>query len=279
MSADETPTICPEIIDYYTNGYEEADRFAPGTASGASMLEFTRIQELLRAHLPQPPASVLDVGGGPGAHARWLTADGHTVHLIDPVPKHVDQGRAVGIDAVLGDARRLNCPSHTYDAVLLLGPLYHLTQRAERVLALKEAVRVARPGALIAVAAMNRYSRFLDQAAKHALTDPAVCGDVVGTTDSGICTSSGGFTTSYFHTVDELRTELTDAGLFDAVIRGAEGPGYWIIKGIEQHNCTRISTSSQEFSSALAAARLADARPALLAASAHLLAIAHAPQA
>ncbi|MFI9723875.1 class I SAM-dependent methyltransferase [Streptomyces sp. NPDC052396] len=93
MPPDEIPTISSEVITYYTNSYEEADRFAPGTASGASMLEFTRAQELLRARLLPLPVAILDVAGGPGAYVRWLTCGGYAVHLVDPVPKHVDQAR------------------------------------------------------------------------------------------------------------------------------------------------------------------------------------------
>lgn len=58
----------------------------------------------------------------PGAHARWLIKDGYTVHLIDPVPRHVDQATATGASAELGDARALNAADNTYDIVLPAGP-------------------------------------------------------------------------------------------------------------------------------------------------------------
>ncbi|MGK5543377.1 class I SAM-dependent methyltransferase [Streptomyces sp. URMC 127] len=276
MPEDSTTTIRPEIINYYAHGYEEADRFAADTASAASMLEFVRIQELLRPWLPPPPAAILDVGGGPGAHARWLMDDGYTVHLVDPVPKHIDQARARGIEASFGDARHLDTPDHTYDAVLLLGPLYHLTERAERIRALNEAARAARPGALVAVAAMNRYSHFLDQAVKHTLANSDVHGVIASTMHGGVYDRPGlGFTTSYFHTAADFRDELTTAGLHTAALHGTEGPGYWILKTIEKRANIRIAIDSAEFASALAAARLADGQQDLLAVTAHLLAITH----
>ncbi|WP_367132250.1 MULTISPECIES: class I SAM-dependent methyltransferase [Streptomyces] len=274
MPDDSATTIRPEIINYYTHDYDEAARFATGTASAASMLEFVRIQELLRLWLPTPPAAILDIGGGPGAHARWLKADGYTVRLIDPVPKHVDQARALGINASLGDARHLDEPDHSYDAVLLLGPLYHLTERADRVQALQEAVRTARPDALVAVAAMNRYSHFLDQTVKHSLTSTDVLSATADTMHTGAYDQpSLGFTTSYFHTDNELRGELATAGLSTVSLYGTEGPGYWILKTIEKASEIRISRDSAEFASALAAARLADTQQDLLAMTAHLLAI------
>ncbi|MFI1060431.1 hypothetical protein ACH4TC_00885 [Streptomyces spororaveus] len=48
---------------------------------------------------------------------------GHTVHLIDPVPRHLEQAAAyAGCTTELGDARHLTAAPGTYDAVLLLGP-------------------------------------------------------------------------------------------------------------------------------------------------------------
>lgn len=81
--------VDPRIASYYTE-YDEASRLH-STAVGR--LEFERTRELLRRSLPPPPARVLDVGGGPGTHARWLVEDGYEVLLVDPVPKHVEQAR------------------------------------------------------------------------------------------------------------------------------------------------------------------------------------------
>jgi SAM-dependent methyltransferase len=95
-------------------------------------LEFLRTQELLRRHLPAAPAAVLDVGGGPGVHARWLVSDGYAVHLVDLVERHLQQALvSSGCTAELGDARALEAENGSYDAVLLLGPLYHLTEVGE----------------------------------------------------------------------------------------------------------------------------------------------------
>jgi hypothetical protein len=59
------------------------------------------------------------------------------VHLLDPVPKHVEQARTASArqpeyplaSAEVGDARRLPHADASADAVLLLGPLYHLVER------------------------------------------------------------------------------------------------------------------------------------------------------
>jgi ubiquinone/menaquinone biosynthesis C-methylase UbiE len=95
---------------------------------------------------------VLDVGGGPGTYAAPLARHGYRVHVVDPVPLHIDQARqaagagpAAGFTAALGDARDLAGPGESQDAVLLFGPLYHLTAPADRQQALAEARRVLAP--------------------------------------------------------------------------------------------------------------------------------------
>src|SRR5207244_9616974 len=111
-------------------------------SDGASRIEFARTKELLQRVLGPPPADVLDVGGGPGAYAAWLAGLGYRVHLVDPVQLHVDQATEAAsraghsFTAALGDARHLEEADESFDGVLLLGPLYHLVQRADRVRAL-----------------------------------------------------------------------------------------------------------------------------------------------
>ncbi|MFI2618504.1 class I SAM-dependent methyltransferase [Streptomyces sp. NPDC018584] len=84
---------------------------------------------------------MLDVGGGPGAHAQWLVEEGYEVHLVGPVQKHGEQAceRAPGCVATQGEALQLDFPARSFDVMLLLGPLYHLAERADRLRALREA--------------------------------------------------------------------------------------------------------------------------------------------
>ncbi|NUR89119.1 MAG: class I SAM-dependent methyltransferase, partial [Nonomuraea sp.] len=76
--------VTPELLAYYGQ-----DREHQRLRVGRDRLEFWRTQDVLRRVLPTPPARVLDVGGGTGAHAEWLAADGYAVRLLDPVPLHV----------------------------------------------------------------------------------------------------------------------------------------------------------------------------------------------
>jgi 2-polyprenyl-3-methyl-5-hydroxy-6-metoxy-1,4-benzoquinol methylase len=106
-----------EILDHYDEG-RERERL-----TAAPSLELLRTQAILRRHLPAPPARILDVGGGAGVHAAWLAESGYRVHLVDPVPLHLEQAAAHGgFTTALGDARHLAEDDGSVDVTLVLGP-------------------------------------------------------------------------------------------------------------------------------------------------------------
>jgi ubiquinone/menaquinone biosynthesis C-methylase UbiE len=254
-----------EILDHYAEGIER-DRLGGGT----SRIEFERTKELLERFLPPSPASVLDVGGGPGAYAAWLAERGCRVHLVDPVPLHVEQARQRGgFSAAVGDARRLEDADSAYDAVLLLGPLYHLTERHDRVLALKEAARVTRPGGIVAAAAISRFASLLDGLLHDHLAHPTFRAIVERDLADGQHRNPDGrigwFTTAYFHRASELAAELSDAGLETEGLFGIEGPG-WLLP--------HLWDDARRRDDVLFAARAVEQEPTLLGLSAHLLGVA-----
>lgn len=266
MDAHRVP---PLVLAYYDSTPEE-DRLS-SSADGA--LELLRTQELLRRVLPPAPARILDVGGGPGSHARWLTADGYQVHLVDPVPRHVERAMAIaGCTAELGDARRLAADDASYDVVLMLGPLYHLLERAHRDQALAEARRVLRPGGVIAAAAINRYASLFETAAVSHLASAGVQKGVARILRTGVHDGKGAFTEAYFHSGAELREEVSGAGFAQVEVVGVEGPAWAMLKAVENCAAAGEAAGSALFHSALAAARMAEPYPELLAASSHLLA-------
>ncbi|WBB64504.1 class I SAM-dependent methyltransferase [Streptomyces sp. WMMC500] len=258
-------------MHFYGTAFDEANRLT-GTADGR--LELVRTRELLRRHLPPAPADVIDVGGGPGVHAVWLVGEGHRVHLVDPVPRHVEAALGTGVSAELGDARALPAGDASYDVTLLLGPLYHLLERDERDRALAEARRVTRPGGLVAAAAIGRYASVFEHTATTLLAADRVHDAVRDILTTGRHEPGRkGFTAAYFHTAAGLEGELRDAGLADVTVYGVEGPGWSQLKAVEQETGRPLPEGHPAFEAALRAARLADGHPELLAAASHLLGV------
>jgi ubiquinone/menaquinone biosynthesis C-methylase UbiE len=263
------------LVAYYALGLER-DRLA----SGPGALELARTQALLERFLPAPPAVVADVGGGPGRYAVWLAERGYHVHLVDPVALHVEQARAAAagrpaaafIDAEIGDARALTLPDASADAVLLLGPLYHLPERVERLQALAEARRVCRPGGVIIAAAISRFASTLDGLRGGYLEDPTFAAVTAADRRDGQhrnpTRNPAYFTTAYFHRPEELAAECLAAGLAHETTLAVEGPG-WLLPDLD----TRLA-DEQRRAVLLAALGTLEAEPTLLGVSAHLLAVA-----
>lgn len=224
----EPPELDPDILRYYTEEWNEDARLR----SGLNELEFVRTRELLRRHLPGSPQRILDVGGASGVHAEWLLDDGHTVDLIDPVPLHIDQAIAAlgdrgGFRATLGDGRQIDAPDGAYDAVLLLGPLYHLPDRRERLLVLREAARVARTGAIVVAAAITRFASLFAGLQEGEIFVEEFREIVERDLTDGQHRSIAGrdyFTTAFFHHPDELVRDALDAGLAEPRVFAVEGP-------------------------------------------------------
>ena len=264
-----------EILAFYARGLER-DRLAVGPGA----LEFARTRALLDRYLPPSPAVVADVGGGPGRYAVWLAERGYGVHLVDPVPLHVEQARAAArsrpraalASAQVGDARALGLPDASADAVLLLGPLYHLAARAERLQALAEARRVCRQGGVIVAAAISRFASTLDGIRGGYLEDPAFANIAARDRRDGRHRNPTGdpsyFTTAYFHRPEELAAECAAAGLVHEATLAVEGPA-WLLPDLD----TRLADEGRRAVLLDALAAL-EAEPTLLGVSAHLIAVA-----
>lgn len=238
------------------------------TRSPHGRLEFLRTQELLRRLLPPPPARLLDVGGGTGVHAAWLAADGFDVHVIDPIEDHVVAAAVLeGVTAMVGDARDLTAHTDSVDAVLLLGPLYHLDLRDDRVSVLREARRVTRPGGSIFAAVISRYLSLLELGTAGRLTSD-VDSSVTRVLQTGDYDGHVGFVRAHWHTADELREEMLAAGLRNATIFGVEGPAWPALDAV---GLAEFDTRSE---AALRCARIVEQDPMMIHASAHLLGVA-----
>ena len=137
--------------------------------------EFAVTLRALDEHLPPPPARILDCGGGPGRYAIALAQRGYDVTLFDLSPELLALAREKTAEAGVtlsafeqGTATDLSrFPDDAFDAVLVMGPLYHLLDKAERRQALIEARRVVKPGGPVFVAFIGRYAGHRDAAANY----------------------------------------------------------------------------------------------------------------
>ncbi len=163
-----------DLASHY-NQLQEKDRLSRGTG----LLEKERTREILTQHLPGSNLIILDVGGAAGVYAFWLAESGHRVFLVDVMPAHVEQAKLIDqhssqkLEKIqLADARDLtDFEEGSVDCVLLLGPLYHLTEQDDRILALKEALRVLKAGGKVFAAGINRFASLYDGIQRGLIDD------------------------------------------------------------------------------------------------------------
>ncbi len=260
-----------EIIRYYERA-AESDRLL----IGSGLLEWERNREIISRHLPAAPARIVDIGGGPGAYAGWLASLGHQVHLLDPVEKHVSAAARLNLAGVVqGDARRLPWPDGFAQAALLLGPLYHLVERPDRVAALEEARRVVGGGGFVFAAAISRWASLLHSLVDGFVDDDAFWPVLERDLAEGVHRNDTGeeryFTTAAFHKPSELRQEMADSGLSDISVLGVEGPA-WLAK---EFDLRWQDTGRRDRLRKLA--RLVEEDEEVMGASLHLMAVGRVP--
>ncbi|MGA8116093.1 MAG: class I SAM-dependent methyltransferase [Actinocatenispora sp.] len=261
-----------EIMAYYRRGGERTR-----LAAGDGLLESLRTRDVLARVLPPAPATILDVGGATGGYAGWLTGEGYRVHVVDPVADHVREAAELpGVEASVGDARNLDRADGSADAVLLLGPLYHLQDRADRVRAWQEAGRVVRPGGPVVAATINRFASLWDGFVKDFFAEPAYRPMVERTLTDGqhrnLDGSRNWFTTAYFHHPGELAGEVTDAGLTWERTVSVEGPVWMLGDRLADRLADPDRTELL-----LDMLRRVEDEPSLLGSSSHLLTVARGP--
>jgi ubiquinone/menaquinone biosynthesis C-methylase UbiE len=274
---NEQPPLIPKEVEAHYLETRESERL-----SGAhGELERLRTLGILARVLPPPPALVFDIGGAAGAYAFPLSEQGYVVHLIDPVDLHLGQAKTRSASSGItlgsitkGDARRLTAPSNSADAVLLLGPLYHLVERSDRLMALREARRILKPQGVLIAAAISRFASLIDGLARGFFSDPEfrklVAGDLATGQHRNPTNQGAYFTTAYFHRPEELAAEVREAGFADIQVFAVEGPVWSTAHLGETWNDPVQRKSLMEFLS------LIEQEPSAHGASAHLLAVAHA---
>jgi S-adenosylmethionine-dependent methyltransferase len=195
--------------------------------------EFALTMLAFEEHLPKPPAKVLDIGGGPGRYAIALAQQGYCVTLCDLSQNSLHFARAkareAGVslaDIVHGNAVDLSAfESASFDIVLLMGPLYHLTDAACRQAAIHEALRVLKPGGIIAAAFVTRYAPIRELARRNPswiLEQPAALNPVL---ETGVLLPVPGirFTDAYLVHPGEVKPLFEQHGCETLLLLASEG--------------------------------------------------------
>lgn len=137
------------LTDFYNN-YDEDSRLS----SKHGLVEFLTTMRYIDKYI-KPGDSVLEIGAGTGRYSHALARQGYAVDAVELVEHNIDIFRlnthpGEHVTIMQGNALDLSVvPENRYNLTLLLGPLYHLYTIEDKQQALKEAIRVTKPGGII----------------------------------------------------------------------------------------------------------------------------------
>ena len=230
-----------KIKEFYSNEMEK-DRLEQEFFK----LEGIRTKEIISRFLSKTNMDIADIGGGAGFYAFWLQEAGHNVSLLDLSPKNIElaneYSQQTGIRLTkcgTGDAKKLDFGAEQFDMVLLLGPLYHLIKKEERVKALAEAKRILKPKGFILSAVISRYASLFDGFKRDLIIDDRFEKILVDDLNTGVHLNKTDnpeyFTTAYFHTPAEIKQEIIESGLQFETLIAVESFG-WIVDNFEERS-------------------------------------------
>jgi SAM-dependent methyltransferase len=262
---------------YYDQfGEREWERLA---RTDDGLIERTINQHVIGQHLP-PASTVLDLGGGPGRYTIWLAGQGHRTTLADLSPRLLEiarrEVRAAGVqdrvDAIVeADACNLSrWEDGAFDAVLALGPFYHLPEKMEREQAAAEVSRVLRSGGLAFIALMPRFSflrRTIAQpTGQHLLAQAGWINQVL---EAGVFVNDrpGGFTSGYGVRPEEVGPFFARHGLTQRTLLASES----IVPDLQGALVGMATTNPVAYQAALDVLIRTAAEPSILGMSNHLL--------
>ena len=256
---------------------------------GIGLIEFERTKEILLEKLPPPPAVIYDIGGAYGEYAWWLASLGYEVHLFDLSETNIAMSAELAVEypgtrlasATACDARAIPRPEASADAVLLMGPLYSITEYGERILAIRESHRLLKPGGLLFSAALTPYSVLVSRLAvyhendapkRRELDDPAVMAIIERALEDGCYINpekkiANGIGSSHLHTAKALREELLAGGFGMTTVHGVMG-GAWLAPNIHE---LMLNESTRR--TLMKTVRLLDTHEEIIGLSGHLLAV------
>ena len=277
-------TIDTAVLAGYNAGIER-DRLR----TGIGLIEFERTKEILLEKLPKPPAVIYDIGGAYGEYSWWLASLGYEVHLFDLSETNIVMSADLAAEypgvklasATVCDARSIPRPDKSADAVLLMGPLYSITEYEERILAIEECGRLLKDDGILFSAALTPYSVLVPRIAlyhidgtakRRELDDPAVISMIERALEDGCYCNpekkiASGLGSSHLHTAKALREELSEGGFDTAAVHGIMG-GAWLAPNLDE-----LLANEETKAVLMKTVRMLDTHKEIIGLSGHLLAV------
>lgn len=162
-----------EMINELYTGYNEDFRLFK---SRHGQLEYRTTMHFIHRCLPQT-GTILEIGAGTGRYSIALAREGHRVTAVELAARNLEllrrNSEGLGnLTALQGDAVDLrSLADNSFDLTLILGPMYHLYDRADQLAALREAVRVTKPGGYLLTAFLSVHAILYDNYLRGNLSD------------------------------------------------------------------------------------------------------------
>jgi ubiquinone/menaquinone biosynthesis C-methylase UbiE len=218
------------VLEYYEKYEQENERLIN------EPLELIRTKEIISRFLPEKPIKIIDLCGASGHYSYWLAQKGHEVHLMDLSERHIKQAKNnetkynVQLASIgRGDARTVKWEDETFDMVLLMGALYHLQEKEERLQCLKEVYRILKNGGTAVFAYICRYASMLDGFLRGFVNDPMFLkimdDDILTGRHNNPKNKEHYFTNAYFHSTEDIYNELINTKYCDIMLYAVEGFG------------------------------------------------------
>ncbi len=144
-----------DFLETYYNTFSEEERLL----SQHGQVEYLTTMKYIHEYLPETNnARILEIGAGTGRYSIPLAQEGHIVTALELIGHNLDvlKSKLTGsesLEALQGNALDLSrFGDNTFDMTLVLGPMYHLYTKEDKIKALSEAVRVTKRGGCLLVA-------------------------------------------------------------------------------------------------------------------------------
>lgn len=227
-----------EIEAYYDEQYDEWNRLEQHFVEFALTKRY--LDDYLEMHMERTGKNslkILDIGGGPGRYAIYLTQKGHRVTLLDLSQRNVEIAREkaalYGVtleETIKGNALNLQDFDKDFDVVLLMGPLYHLVEEADRRKAMEQALDRLKPGGILIASFISAFAPlqecFAYMGEMDISTEENNYKRLLGYLKDGRNLpdeeNEEEFTTAYFTGIEEARGLMEDYGLKELVFAGVE---------------------------------------------------------